>query len=205
MVTIGPRWSVLTFFSEPHPRQFPFRRKQTRNNARASHHNGMGRAEQAFFKICERAASASEQFHFLGEQRSHGWSNHFPTSWKNALGSLTERAMKAFLFSWKRWETHTTKCQLYWKGRSLFHALFLPSVGQFAHYLGERSMSGLTAAAGAHTSIAVWCKFMRTHQPTRQIPIDVAVMAHFQYILESTASLYSWLRSALTTGSPWQA
>ena len=98
-------------------------------------------------------------------------------------------------------------CQLYWKGRSLLEAFFLPSVGQLARYLGERSMSGPTAAAGAHTSLAGfakalqfnfpvddvslkgWCQLGSTHQPTQQIPIDVAVVAHFQYILESTTSL----------------
>ena len=50
--------------------------------------------------------------------------------------------MKAFRFSWRRWKTHTTNCQLYWRGSLFLEALFEPSVGQLAHYLGERSMSG---------------------------------------------------------------
>ena len=69
-------------------------------------------------------------------------------------------------------------------------------------------MSGFAAAAGAHTSLAGsakalklsfpmgddtlrgWCQIRRTHQPTQQIPIDVAVVAHFQYILEASNSLF---------------
>ena len=68
-------------------------------------------------------------------------------------------------------------------------------------------MSGPTAAAGAHTSLAGcakalkldfpmqnetvrgWSKIKRNHQVTQQIPIAVAVVAHFQYILETTTSL----------------
>ena len=73
--------------------------------------------------------------------------------------------MKAFLFSWKRWETHTTNCQTYWKGRPLFDALFRPSVGQLEHYLGERSMSGPAAAAGAHTSLAGFDKALKLSFP----------------------------------------
>ena len=116
--------------------------------------------------------------------------------------------MKAFLLSWKRWETHTTNCQRYWKGRPFLEALFVPSVSQLSHYLGERSMSGPTAAAGAHTSLAGcakalkldflmqdetvkgWSELKRNHQPTQQIPIAVAVVAHFQYILETTTFLF---------------
>ena len=46
------------------------------------------------------------------------------TSWKNALGFVSERAMKAFLFSWRRWEIHTTNCKLYCKGRPFLEARF---------------------------------------------------------------------------------
>ena len=99
-------------------------------------------------------------------------------------------------------------CQRYWKGRPFLEALFVPSVSQLSHYLGERYMSGPTAAAGAHTSLAGcakalklnfpmqdetvkgWSRLNRNHQPTQQIPIDVAVAAHFQYILETTTSLF---------------
>ena len=67
-------------------------------------------------------------------------------------------------------------------------------------------MNGPTAAAGAHTSLAGcakalkfdfpmqdetvkgWSKLKRNHQPTQQIPIAVAVVAHFQYISETTIS-----------------
>ena len=34
-----------------------------------------------------------------------------------------------------------------------------------------------------------WSRLKRNHQPTQQIPIDVAVVAHFQCILETTTSL----------------
>ena len=69
-------------------------------------------------------------------------------------------------------------------------------------------MSGPTAAAGAHTSLADcakvqkldfpmqdetvkgWSRLKRNHQPTQQIHMAVAVVAHFQYILETTTSLF---------------
>ena len=125
-----------------------------RKNNRTSHHPGLVKEEQDFLNFCERAGSASDHFNFIEEQRSHGWSDHFATSWRNALGQMTERALRVFLFSWKSWETHTTNCKTYWEGRSLLDALFCPSVGQLAHYLAGRSTSGPTAAAGAHTSLA---------------------------------------------------
>ena len=51
---------------------------------------------------------------------------------------------------------------MYWKDRPFLDALFRPSVGQLAHYLGERSMSGPNAAAGAHTSLSGCAKARET-------------------------------------------
>ena len=73
----------------------------------------MAREEQAFLKLCERAGLALDRFSYIEEQRSHGWSEHFATAWRNALGTLTERSMKAFLFVWKRWELHAANCKTY--------------------------------------------------------------------------------------------
>ena len=83
-------------------------------------------------------------------------------------------------------------------GRLAHEALYAPCAPQLAHYFGHRSLKGKTAAAGAHTALAMcvkalgvdfpmddkfisgWHKELKKHVPTQQTPIGVAVVKHFQ-------------------------
>ena len=44
-----------------------------------------------------------------------------------------------------------------------------------------------------------FCRTLRCRQPTPQIPVQVCVQAHFQYVLENTTSPYV----AMSCASPW--
>ena len=133
------------------------------------------------------------------------------------MGNKTVEALAAYRFAWKRWTVHITNCKVYWECDCLQTAIYKPSVSALFHYLGERSESGPTAAAGAHTALAGtakalkldfpmedctlrgFCRTMKCRQPTPQIPVQVCVQAHFQYVLENTTSP----QVAMVCASPW--
>ena len=87
-------------------------------------------------------------------------------------------------------------------GGRAHEALYAPCAPQLAHYFGHRSLKGKTAAAGAHTALAMcvkalgldfprddksisgWHKELKKLVPTQQTPIGVAVVKHFQYIMK---------------------
>ena len=108
--------------------------------------------------------------------------------------------------------THTIECRIYWINPSTedgaHEALFAPCAPQLAHYFGHRSLKGKTAAAGAHTALAMcvkalglafpmdeksisgWHKELKKHVPNHKIPIGVAVVEHFQHIMEHSDNPY---------------
>ena len=104
--------------------------------------------------LVEEAGSFSGHCSLLNTQRTKGYSKFFAKGWRNSLDALTDIALAAYSCAWKRWHIHTTNCKTYWESESLQEALFSPSVSQLFQYLGERSSSGPTAAAGAHTALA---------------------------------------------------
>ena len=126
------------------------------------------------------------------------------------MGNLSQVSCKHVRLAWKRWEIHTTHCIQFHKG-DLEQSLMDPTVSQLAHYLGERSTAGETAASGASAGLwrmvkalqldfpleepilRGWSARLITRQPTQQIPIEVAEAAHFQYWLEHSNNPYAIL------------
>ena len=103
------------------------------------------------------------------------------------------------------------ECRIYLKISTeggAHEALVAPCAPQLAHYFGHRSLKGKTAAAGAHTALAMcvkalgldflmdeksisgWHKEFKKHVPNQQTRIGVAVVKHFQYIMEHSDNPY---------------
>jgi len=204
----GPPKDMLRGPSGPAPINLPPR---TRRNAVSATHAGPTDLELWMQNQAMSAGNSSSHFELFEAQRTKGWSPHFAAFWRNALGNLSVRALKGMRYAWKRWKEHTMECRIYWKTykeAGSHEAIYAPCAAQLAHYFGHRSLKGKTAAAGAHTalsmcvnalglafplddkSISGWHKELKAHVPNQQTPIGVAVVKHFQYIMEHSNNPY---------------
>ena len=93
-------------------------------------------------------AAGNSTFHFelFESQRTKGWSPHFDSIWRNALGTLSVRALKGMRYAWKRWKEHTMERRIYWINLSTedgaHEAIYTQCAPQLAHYFGHRSLKG---------------------------------------------------------------
>ena len=115
------------------------------------------------------------------------------------MGNLQPSALEYCCLAWRRWRAHTKASPTQWDGQTLAQALFSPSDGAMAHYIGVRSGGGVTAAAGATAglsrcssalgltfpldiaAITGWSSKLRSRAVQPQIPIEVAELVHFDY------------------------
>ena len=170
------------------PKKLP---TDSRNPSAAPVADALTKGEQAFLDICNHATSLSKHFGMIEHQTS-GQSVHFPDTWRNLFGNPKETAINAMLHSWRRWKTHTLRSPSQWGSLTKEEALFKPKPGALAHYAGERSLGGATAARGAMTglwrfSITLgpsfpfeesgvngWTNRLRDHIVQPKIPFEVA-------------------------------
>ena len=220
-VLFGPPQDITRYYREHAPITIPSRKipgsgkfgqlpyKETQDSMSAN--------ELFFFKIALHAGNLSGHCELLQTQKERGWSKYWDKGWRNAMGNKTKEALDAFRFAWKRWSVHIKNCKIYWDCDYLETATYRPSVSAVFHYLGERSESGPTAAAGAHTALAGiakalklsfpmddctlrgFCRTLKCRQPIAQIPVQVCVQAHFQYVLEKSDCPFL----AMVCASPW--
>ena len=105
------------------------------------------------------------------------------------MGNLQPTALEHCTLAWRRWRLHTKNSPTQWVDVSSEEAMFKPSEGALAHYIGVRSGGGVTAAAGAAAGLARcttalgldfsrevaaitgWCAKLRLHTVQPQIPI----------------------------------
>jgi hypothetical protein len=115
------------------------------------------------------------------------------------LGNLQPTALVHCVLAWRRWRMHTRGSPDQWAGIPWEQALYSPSEGAMAHYIGVRSGGGATAAAGASAglsrcaaalglefpldiaAITGWLTQLKSHTVQPQIPIEVAELVHFDY------------------------
>ena len=69
------------------------------------------------------------------------------------MGHPHEGSFKAINLAWNIWEEHTLRCTDYHDGRCILEVVFIPTVAQLAHYLGERWQKGKTAATGVYAGL----------------------------------------------------
>ena len=202
------------------PREVRKERKPRGRQPKAPHDPAiLSQSENWLLRIAVRAGDKSRHHKFLKDQNKCGTSTYFTELWRNAMGNLSQVSCKHVRLAWKRWEIHTTHCIQFHKG-DLEQSLMDPTVSQLAHYLGERSTAGETAASGAYAGLwrmvkalqldfpleepilRGWSARLITRQPTQQIPIEVAEAAHFStsWSIPTTRTPSSL---AQLNGSPW--
>ena len=160
---------------------------------------GLTPQEASLLQIAVSAGTLSSHNSVLLHQAGAGFSEHFDTTARNMLGNLQPAAAEYCCLAWRRWRAHTKASPDQWKEQSLTQALFTPSEGAMAHYIGMRSGGGDTAAAGAVAglsrcaaslglnfpldiaAVAGWSTKLRAHTVQPQIPIEVAELVHFDY------------------------
>ena len=87
------------------------------------------------------AGNSSCHFELFKAQKTKGWSPHFASFWRNALGNLSV-ALEGMRYSRKRWKEHTMECRIYWKTSTeagSHEAIYAPCAPQLALYFGHRS------------------------------------------------------------------
>ena len=130
-------------------------------------------------------------------QAGKGFFQHFDITWRNIMGNLQPTALEHCVLAWQRWRAHTRESPSQREGLTWEQALFKPSEGAMAHYVGVRSGGGVTAAAGATAglsrcttalgldfpfdiaAITGWSAKLQSHTVQPQIPIEVAELVHF--------------------------
>jgi hypothetical protein len=154
--------------------------------------------QEAFLlTVAVSAGKLSSHHAILLHQAGEGYSEHFETIWRNMLGNLQPAALEHCCLAWRRWKAHTKASPEQWTDQSLLQAIFSPSEGAMAHYIGVRSGGGVTAAAGAAAglgrcsaalglcfpldiaAVTGWSAKLRSHSVQPQIPIEVAELVHF--------------------------
>ena len=81
--------------------------KKARRNAVSATHTGPSNLESWMRDQAIAAGNSSSHFELFEAQRTKGWSPHFDSIWRNALGDLSVRALKGMRYAWKRWKEHT--------------------------------------------------------------------------------------------------
>ena len=157
---------------------------------------GVTPQEAFMLQVAVEANTLSSHQPILLHQAGKGYSELFATTWKNMMGNLQPTAPEHCVLAWRRWRAHTKESPTQWEGRTWEQALFSPSDGSMAHYIGVRSGGGVTAAAGATAglsrcsaalgltfpldiaAITGWSAKLLSHTVQPQIPIEVAEL-HF--------------------------
>ena len=186
----GPPKDMLRGPSGPAPINMPPR---TRRNAVSATHAGPNDLELWMRDQAMSAGNSSSHFELFEAQKTKGWSPHFASFRRNALGNLSVRALKGMCYAWKRWREHTMEFCIYGKistEAGAQEAIYTACAPQLAHYFGHRSLKGKTAAAGAHTALSMcvkalglnfplddksvsrWYKELKTHVPIQQTPME---------------------------------
>ena len=168
--------------------------------------NALTAGESFLLWLCSQAKHFSKHSKIIQHQCSMGSSDHFPSTWRNLIGNPTEAAVQALIHSWRRWKTHTLNSPAQWSWIAETEALFRPSSGALAHYAGERSLGGATAARGAmaglwRLSVALglefpfeesgvngWTNRLKDHIIQPKIPFEVAQLAHFDILARDSTN-----------------
>ena len=165
---------------------------------------GLTDKEAYLLWICQQSNSLSKHASIIKHQTDVAPSEFFPETWKNLLGNPTVAKVNALLHAWKRWKKHVIRCTSQWTGSTLVQALFQPTAGALAHYAGERSLGGVTAARGAlatlwrlaavmgwsfpfaESGVNGWNTRLRDHIVQPKIPFEVAQLVHFDRLAHET-------------------
>ena len=70
--------------------------------------------------------------------------------------------------SWKRWREYVIESPSQWKGLDLHVALYRPSAGSLANYVGIRDCGGTTAARGVVNTLWRVCESLGLAFPLKE-------------------------------------